>query len=139
MGSLCSADVTLVRSGRSDSGRSGRSGSGRSSRSGSGRSGPVPVGPVGPVPVGLVRFRSVRSVRFWSVLFFYMSNCRKLRNQTGNREPGSVNREPVGTGTGMNRNRSEPEPVCTVLYSTVQYCTVQDLLFVIKKSKKSKT
>ena len=49
---------------------------------------------------------------------------RKLRNQTANREPGSVNREPVGTGTGMNRNRSEPEPVWTVLYSTVQYCTV---------------
>ena len=76
MGSLCSADVTPVRSGRSGSGRSGRSGSSRSSRSGSGRSGPVPVGPVGPVPVGPVRFRSVRSVRFRSVLFFYMSNCR---------------------------------------------------------------
>ena len=58
----------------------------------------------------------------------------KLRNQTGNREPGSVNREPVGTGTGMNRNRSEPEPVCTVLYSTVQY-----LLFVIEKKIKNVT
>ena len=29
---------------------------------------------------------------------------------TGNREPGSVNRELGGTGTGMNRNRREPEP-----------------------------
>ena len=40
-----------------------------------------------------------------------VAKIKKLRNQTGNREPGSVNREPVGTGTGMNRNRSEPEPV----------------------------
>ena len=56
------------------------------------------------------------------------------RNRTGNREPGSVNREPVGTGTGMNWNRSEPEPVCTVLYSTVQY-----LLFVIEKNQKRNT
>ena len=58
---------------------------------------------------------------------------RKLRNQTGNRELGSVNREPVGTGTGLNRNRFEQ-------YCTVLYCTVQDLLFVItKKKEKSQT
>ena len=71
-----------------------------------------------------------------SIYFFVSFSLifRKLRNQTGNREPGSVNREPVGTGTGMNRNRSEPEPVCTVLYSTVQY-----LLFVIEKNQKRNT
>merc|ERR1712110_1172796 len=62
---------------------------------------------------------------------------RKLRNQTGNREPVSVNREPVGTGTGMNRNRSEPEPVCTVLYSTVQYCTVPFIRYRKKNQKRN--
>ena len=100
MGSLCSADVTPVRSGRSGSGRSGRSGSSRSSRSGSGRSGPVPVGPVGPVPVGPVRFRSVRSVRFRSVLFFYMSNCRVKNAALGRGCENQSKSELVKRGTG---------------------------------------
>ena len=39
----------------------------------------------------------------------YVDICRKLRNQTGNREPGSVNWEPVGTRTSMNWNRREPD------------------------------
>ena len=76
---------------------------------------------------------------FWAFYIVWERLSGNPRNRTGNRELGSVNREPVGTGTGMNRRRSEPEPVCTVLYSTVQYCTVQDLLFFIKKKKKSKT